>query len=325
LATLLSEWLQREHGINRTIPLVGCVCHKLNLAVKALINSPENANVVAKVHTLMSQMSTLKNSIRLATVTKLNPEIENETRWNSTYRMLDKYLKLIEPMNSASFPADVKKLFLKKREIDTVKVLVSQLEMCNDYSISFQSQNWSVNTMATTRKGLNELLEKLPQLGGQIHADHEIVHCNFFDNAIVQLQRGKESLLTEDERNSVAMYLISSQQAVDTSCDEEKSKNVGIRLAREVEAELKSSLSSCSNYACTKHVLPTSVLCECLFSVGNSIMTPQRRHMDPSTFEMIIILKKNRQLFDACTVTRIIARLAHEVQQTKKQRTENNK
>jgi hypothetical protein len=44
--------------------------------------------------------------------------------------------------------------------------------------------------------------------------------------------------------------------------------------------------------------------------------------MDPSTFEMIIILKKNRRFFDAMTINAIIARLASEKQVAKRQRLE---
>ena len=114
LATLLTNWLQHE-GINRNVPLVGCVCHKLNLAIKNMLAIPANADVVNKVHALMSEVMSIKNSVKLAAVTKLNPEIENDTRWNSTFRILDKYLKLVEPMKAAALPINVKAMFLKRK------------------------------------------------------------------------------------------------------------------------------------------------------------------------------------------------------------------
>ncbi len=103
--------------------------------------------------------------------------------------------------------------------------------------------------------------------------------------------------------------------------NKEKSDEIGARLQREVEEERLAALRT-SNYLPTYHVLPTSVLCESLFSVGKSIMTPQRRHMDPSTFEMIMILKQNRRFFDAMTLNRIIASSATENQAAKRRRTE---
>jgi hypothetical protein len=44
--------------------------------------------------------------------------------------------------------------------------------------------------------------------------------------------------------------------------------------------------------------------------------------MDPSTFEMIIILKKHRIFFDAMTINAIIARLESDILVAKRQRLE---
>ena len=51
-------------------------------------------------------------------------------------------------------------------------------------------------------------------------------------------------------------------------------------------------------------------------------MTPQRRYMDSSAFEMIIILKKHRIFFDAMTINAIIARLESDILVAKRQRLE---
>lgn len=91
------------------------------------------------------------------------------------------------------------------------------------------------------------------------------------------------------------------------------------RLIRQVEA-IRAEAMKASKYRSTLHVLPTSVLCECLFSIGKIVMTSQRRHMDSTTFEIIMILKTNRWLFDAFTVDAILAQISEDQQDAKRQR-----
>ena len=62
LANRIKEWLQKNKNISRTLPLIGCASHKLNLAVQSLYSpgTPEH-EVVEKVHKLMIELGTLKN------------------------------------------------------------------------------------------------------------------------------------------------------------------------------------------------------------------------------------------------------------------------
>jgi hypothetical protein len=71
---------------------------------------------------------------------------------------------------------------------------------------------------------------------------------------------------------------------------------------RQAELQIKSK----SPYREVKHLIPASVICESLFSDARHIMTDFRRSMDPSTLEMLLILKYNKDLWDARTVDQII-------------------
>ena len=53
---------------------------------------------------------------------------------------------------------------------------------------------------------------------------------------------------------------------------------------------------------------PTSVIVERLLSDAKKIMTDNRRHIDPSTLEMFLILKYNEDLWDAKTIDDILCR-----------------
>ena len=61
-----------------------------------------------------------------------------------------------------------------------------------------------------------------------------------------------------------------------------------------------------SLYRPLSHLCPTSIICECLFSDAKHIMTADRRHMDPSTLEMLLILKYNKDLWSAQTIDNIM-------------------
>jgi len=52
--------------------------------------------VIQKVHTLMVDLRSIKNRPNFAVVTTLAPSIRQDTRWNSTYAMLVRYIKLCE-------------------------------------------------------------------------------------------------------------------------------------------------------------------------------------------------------------------------------------
>ena len=51
--------------------------------------------VISRVPTLMVNLKTLKNRVKLAVITSINPEVNYDTRWRSIYLMLRKYLNLV--------------------------------------------------------------------------------------------------------------------------------------------------------------------------------------------------------------------------------------
>ena len=61
-------------------------------------------------------------------------------------------------------------------------------------------------------------------------------------------------------------------------------------------------------YNSTLHISPTSNIVERLFSRCGLIMRPHRRLMDPSTLEMLVMLRFNRDLWDERDVDTVIAR-----------------
>ena len=61
-----------------------------------------------------------------------------------------------------------------------------------------------------------------------------------------------------------------------------------------------------SNYRHFDHVSATSNVVERLFSQAKLVMTPERRGMDPSTLESILMLRFNRDLWDIYLVDAVV-------------------
>ena len=57
-----------------------------------------------------------------------------------------------------------------------------------------------------------------------------------------------------------------------------------------------------SKHRSTKHVAPTSNVCERVFSRAKLVMRPHRKHMSPFHLEMLIFLRCNKGLWNEATV-----------------------
>ena len=80
------------------------------------------------------------------------------------------------------------------------------------------------------------------------------------------------------------------------SYEEEVMRSVEATRALVKKAEFKSNL----------HVSPTSTIVERTFSRAGIIMRPHRRHMDPSTLEMLLMLRLNKDMWSEKTIQDII-------------------
>jgi len=53
---------------------------------------------------------------------------------------------------------------------------------------------------------------------------------------------------------------------------------------------------------------PVSIICRSLFNDAKHIMCEDRRHMDPGTLVMLLLLKYNKDLWDSRTIDIIISK-----------------
>jgi hypothetical protein len=77
------------------VSLIGCVRHKLNLAVRMWIQKDEQlVAIILKVSCIMKKTNTLKLAAKVCSLTPYSCVRENVTRWSSTYQMISRLLKI---------------------------------------------------------------------------------------------------------------------------------------------------------------------------------------------------------------------------------------
>ena len=118
-----------------------------------------------------------------------------------------------------------------------------------------------------------------------------------FENGVVKVQRGDEISLTNLEKNALARFKVDATTASATE-DAEESYMEKVRM--------NGKHAKKTNYRSMNHVSSTSNTVERLFSRAKLVMTPQRRCMDPSNLEAILMLRYNRDLWDIYFIDRIV-------------------
>lgn len=297
------------------VPFVGCASHRLALAVKLLTDKNiANRNVILKVHTLMKKLRTIINRSILREYTHLAPEIRNQTRWSSCYNMLIKYMS-IKDCPTESYEEDVLQLFPSMVEINIIRKLCEDLECINKISIALQSEGNHVN-LAYVRiifdgnliflfhmcNHFIGLIEKYPTFRKYLGTDSNIIKFNHFENAITKLQSQKEDTLSINEKEAISNFKFEcvdmSNEEVHPLGDTVLEESFADTLLKNANKMVKNNHNNSNQYRSVNHILPTSNICERLFSIAKLIKTDNRKTMSPSNLNRVLFLRFNRNLWD---------------------------
>ena len=243
-------------------------------------------------------------------VTMANPEIANETRWGATYKIIQKYLLLSPDLIKCKFSTATKLLIPETEEIEQ---FAEKLHLCYEYQKSLQAVDGSV-TMSILRVAFDNLIEAIPEMRDHLATDSNIVHSRDFENGVVKLQRNSESRLLPREKEALQCFLIDPNVAGEATVEQGAKEKPSLieELQRKAAAVTAQSKTSATKYNSTNHVCGHTVIVESLFSTAGHIMTPSRKHMDPSTFEMLLLLKVNKDMYNALTLNEFIEELSKE-------------
>ncbi len=309
LANLVTDFILREYGVRRTIPLVGCASHRLNLAVQSLYEpGTVHHDLLKKVNEVMNELNTLKNRYRLATVTNLIPTRLHEIRWGGALATFKKYLALEEFLDKAEFPRETRRKFLDSEDVEQAGQFVEFLSEFERVNIHLQTDDAQVVSIHIVRCLFDKLIRHCPEVSLQLAKDSRLVHCPNFENGIAKIQSAQENTLTAAEKAAVEIFKIHGEDLSEVSERRESTEDdIVAQTLAETQGQVAKRVRA-SKYRSTAHVSPTSCICEQSNSQAKQIMTDCRRQMDPSSLNMIMVLKLNKDLWDARTVQKCTER-----------------
>lgn len=158
------------------IPFIGCMSHRLALAVNDYLNKTDVVDLLDNVHKVMLLLSNvnlrgqLRKKFELEDATFLAPVLRNATRWSSTFSMLQRFLReefynavVAVSMDQTCFKSRAKqyefqKLLPDADEIDQLKILLDQFKLVNEVTVYLQTSNINV---LDAQEAIMQLLDDL--------------------------------------------------------------------------------------------------------------------------------------------------------------------
>ena len=284
----------RKMARDLQIPLIGCASHRLNLAVKMLIETKYNT-VVEKVHTLMVSLKSLNNAValrRLAWQKRLQPKLRNVTRWSSTYAMLKRYMEL-KPLLRSMPPAVIILLPTHTEEM-LLEEAMAVFAKIDSVTTILQFRSTSMNDVRALFDGLMALH---PQMEVNLSPRAHVVENPDFENAVVKLQRG--DVLSARDKAALQRFKLTSRVA---PLEQDDQASFAQQILKKARAEKKSE----SYDDILMWLPPTSNAVERFFSTATLVLSPLRQNITPMTLEATLFLKLNRKFWNLQVVAKAL-------------------
>ena len=216
------------------VPMVGAMCHRLNLASRCWLNEAFDEELMRNlvvIHAVMKRASTLKQRGRLKEFTPLIPQVQNKTRWTGYHEMAIKYNKMhphlkktgdydgndIEDDTEEIEVQDVK----NQDEEDVPKKKVAPNLLSGSTLTKFKDnmlpalnelRKWFVAiqhnelTLAKAREAFDLirssplLKRQSPEFEARLQRDHKLVVSPDFENGVEKIAMGNSEELTPAEK-----------------------------------------------------------------------------------------------------------------------------
>ena len=264
--------------------------------------------LIRKVDLLMGELKTLKNASLLRSKTTLCPERKNITRWGSILKMLVKWLLLRDPVNQiTTWPENIVDKIPTHTENQQITALVEDLKCFESVSKMLQTGGAAQMDMYDSKTLLDGLVNDFGDkyLLSSLRPNAPIINDPDFESGIAKIQGGAEATMTSREKRACSRFLKDGALEV-TMNSPVQELGYADRILQAGLQNKKARIEK-SKYRPTKHVTTQSNICERLFSQAKLIMSVLRKKMDPSTLNMLLLLKANKKLWpDASIIQKIL-------------------
>ena len=289
--------------IGKPVPLIGCASHKLNLAVQHYIRNTCQ-QLVDNLTELCRLLRTLKNASKLRKLDLLCAILKNDTRWGSTFAMIDRYVHLSEHFGDCDFGEDVLRCIPNAIDHSKIVKLRQELEYFQSISMELQREGSDQLDMHDVRVLFDDLISKFPIVRHHLAADADIVHNKDFERAVVLVQGGQEQELKRAEKDQIRRFLIDEddENSDENDTEEDRERNAAQKLLDENRERKRARFQKPTRYRCMNHIHPTTNKVERLFSRAKLVLTDMRKRMTPRHVELLLFLRMNRSLWSEVTV-----------------------
>lgn len=172
-----------DHG---GIPFIGCASHRFNLGVKLFLKAERN--LLDKANELMRKLTSIKGRAALKKKTHLHAKIRNDTRWSSTYEILDRCVKLLPAIRSLDpqigVRCGVQELVLSIRDGIAAEALLEDMKKLQSVTLELQKEDL---TMEQVRTLFDYTLEFFPIMKKYISPTCDIVNDPFLEKGLVKI------------------------------------------------------------------------------------------------------------------------------------------
>ncbi|KUF85263.1 hypothetical protein AM587_10005540 [Phytophthora nicotianae] len=179
----VNQYIGRKEG---AIPFIGCASHRFNLAVKDFLKTEDE--LITKVQALMAKLRTIKGRALLRRVSHLSPLMRNDTRWSSTYEMVERYLKLqpliVQLGHNLLVEYEIQPLLLRRAEHERVKSLARDLEKFEGVTKELQK---ATLTLSAVRRLFDQVVKEFPALETRLAATAPIVSNPNLEQGLVKI------------------------------------------------------------------------------------------------------------------------------------------
>ena len=223
-------------------------------------------------------------------LTKLRALGANTTRWSSTFVMLQRYLDIKEFITQLDIPG-IETLMLSPAEDKKIENLCVKLSELDSVTKALQS-----NTIPFYKVHIlfDSIIQEYPELSEKLSPEARIVLNLEFESALVKLQSGRSDDLSTCEKFAARILLKPESGEVEVESDNDTGLSFADRVLQKARLD---SLNKCK-YIDTRFLLPTSNICERLFSKTGCTLTDNRKFILPANLEQQIFLNVHSDLWN---------------------------
>ncbi|OWZ23187.1 hypothetical protein PHMEG_0001960 [Phytophthora megakarya] len=265
-----------------SINLLGCSCHKLNLAIGRLIESqPELAKAF---DSLKSKHLKVGSGARGIDLTCGCPS----QRHTVAFKLRDGKKVFEIEMELRQLP---ELEMPRQSDFRSLRVFTPTLAKFASVMIGLQNHGLSI---ASARGTLIEILEDFPELRHYLAQDAGIVHNPAFESALGKVLDGRIGEMSPREQAKVRQFERPNQppaRQIEWGSDHDYYTHIEDRKRRRLEEK--------TSYEDLRYMLGTSASVKRGFSMAKGTMTDKRNRISPIMFEALMFLKPNTEFWDS--------------------------